>query len=156
MAITSSSTTSGKTQIHRRLAVAWTVCTALFHQMERTLPAGLIEEMNDGVEQEAGAVCKRGLLILVTRLDEGPIDEERPAYDVLARHEAPVATIEADGTIVAHGKISARRNDQVAGLIDVRRQIDRPAGGDVAGVARRNRREVIAIRKVIGVSGFVG
>src|SRR5271170_1755569 len=99
------------------------------------------------MDEETRAVGERGLLILVSGLDERPIDEKRPAYDILARHEPPIAAVEADGAIVAHGEITAWGDDQVLAL-NVRRQLHRPTGGHVAGLVGRDGREVVPVRKV--------
>ena len=45
-----------------------------------------------------------------------PIDDERLADNVLARHEAPVAAVERGIAIVAHREVAARRYDHFATL----------------------------------------
>lgn len=99
--------------------------------MQGAAPAGLVEEMNDDVDDKADAVANRGFVDLVFRSDERPIDEERAAYDVFAGHEAPVTAVEAHGAIIAHGKVFARRDDQIVPL-NVIRQVYGPFGGYIA------------------------
>ena len=79
--------------------------------MEGAAPAGFVEEVDDDVEDEADAVSDGGLVDLVFRGDEGPVDEKRAAYDVFPRDKAPVAAIQTDGAVVSHGEIVAGGND---------------------------------------------
>src|ERR1700722_4064120 len=103
--------------------------------MEGALPAGLIEEMNDGMQEEADAVAERSLLILIARLNKRPIDEQWPADDILAWHEPPITAVQADCSVVAHREIFTLGHHQVFAL-NVRRQFDRPARGHVARFIR--------------------
>ena len=69
----------------------------------------------------SAALC---LFDLVAGGDEGPVDEERAAHDVFAGDEAPVAAVEADRAVVAHGEVVAGGHDKVFAL-DVLGQFDR-------------------------------
>src|SRR5438128_1249340 len=61
---------------------------ALPHQMQRTAPAGLVEEMDDNAGDELRPLRDLSLGVLVARRKERPIDEQRPADDILARNKA--------------------------------------------------------------------
>ena len=84
------------------------------HQMKSSTPPRLIEEVNDDVSDEGNPVDDARPLILVFRSNKRPVDEERAPHDVGAGDESPIAAVEADGTVIAHGKIAARRHYQVA------------------------------------------
>ena len=98
--------------------------------MEGSAPAGFIEEVDDDVYDEAYAVADRGLVDLVFGGDERPVDEERTAYDVFSWHETPVAAVEANRTVVAHGEVVAGRNNEVFSF-NMCWQIDGPLRGYV-------------------------
>src|SRR5258707_207706 len=93
------------------------------HHVQSSAPAGLIEEVEQDMREESDPVAYAGLLKLIGWSHEGPIDKHGTADDVLPGNKAPVAAVEADGAVVAHGKIFPRRDDQVASL-QVSRQID--------------------------------
>ena len=44
----------------------------------------------------------------------GPVDDQRLADDVLARHEAPVAAVERGVAVVAHREVGVRRHHHLA------------------------------------------
>src|ERR1700761_462271 len=117
-------------------AVPGAISFISLHQMEGAAPARLVEEVQHGVTDESDAVADAGLLVLRLRRDKGPVHEQRPAYDVFARHKAPVAAVEADEAVVTHGKVFARRNDQLA-ILNVVRQFAQPLWRDFALQRRR-------------------
>src|ERR1700734_3300313 len=85
-------------------------------QMEGSAPAGLVEEVKNYVGIELELVSHSFFLILIVGFDERPIDKEWAAYDIGSRHKAPIAAIKADGAVIAHGKITSRRNHEVLSL----------------------------------------
>ena len=106
---------------------------SLLHQMEGAAPAGLVEEVDGDVEDKAYTVADGGLIDLVFRSDERPVNEKWAAHDIFARHKTPVAAVKAHGAIVAHGEIMALRDDQVVSL-NMGRKLDGPFGGYVSGL----------------------
>src|ERR1035438_8188209 len=70
--------------------------------------------LEQDIERPLNAISEALPFVLIARGDERPVDEHGTSDDVLARHEAPVAGVEADVAIVAHGEEAARRHDQVA------------------------------------------
>src|SRR5947209_3793327 len=87
--------------------------------VERAAPTRLGEEVGDHVHDEADAIADGALFVLVTRRFKRPVNEHRPADDVRPRDESPVAAVFADVAIVAHPKITVRRDDYISAL-DVR------------------------------------
>src|SRR5664279_471028 len=85
----------------------------LTHYVESAAPARLVKKVQDHVADEADSVSGALLVDLVAGGDEGPVDEERSADDVFAGDETPVAAVEADGAVVAHGKVLAGGDDEV-------------------------------------------
>jgi hypothetical protein len=110
-----------------------------------SVPAGLIEEVQDHVGGPGYSVAHSGLLVLCLGREEGPVDEERAAYDVFAWYEAPVAAIQADKAVVAHSEVVARWDDEVS-VLDVGGEIDLPGCGYVAALGWRDGGEIVAIR----------
>ena len=105
----------------------WSAVTAIKHRVrwaapdsihcfESSAPAGFVEEMEELVKGEAGAVGEAGLVDLILWGFEGPVDEEWPADEVGAGDQAPVATVEAIGTVVSHDEEVVWRNDEVFAL----------------------------------------
>jgi hypothetical protein len=84
--------------------------------MEGSAPAGLVEEVKDYVGIELELVSHSVFLILIVGFDERPVDKEWTAYDVGSGYKAPVAAIEADGAVIAHGEVTARGNHQILSL----------------------------------------
>ncbi len=121
--------------------------------MERALPTCLVEDVKENVAHEADALAYALLVDLIGRRLERPVDEEGAAYDVLAWDEAPVATIEALGAVVAHGEDLAWGDDEVA-IDDVAGKLVGPTGGDISVVVRWNGGEVVAvwIEGVLGIA----
>ena len=119
--------------------------------MERSLPACLVEDVEEDVAHEADALADALLVDLVGGGFEGPVDEHGTAYDVFAGNEAPETAVEAFGAVVAHGEDFAGRNDEVA-VDDVVGEFVGPAGGDLIVGAGRDGGKVVAI----GVEGVLG
>src|SRR5581483_7795362 len=115
------------------------------HQPEHTGPACLIEEVNDDVEDEADAVADVGLLILIFRGFERPIDEHGTADEVFPGNEAPEAAIPTVFAIIAHTEIAVGRHYEITTL-DMFGQRDVPLGGESDGVIGWNRWEVDGVR----------
>src|SRR5271156_4501143 len=88
----------------------------LTDQMEGSAPAGLVEEVKNYVGIELELVSHSFFLILIVGFDEGPIDEQRAAHNVGSRPKAPIAAVERDGAVIAHGEVTARRNHEVLSL----------------------------------------
>ena len=82
--------------------------------MERSLPARLVEDVEEDVAHEADALADALLVDLVGGGFKGPVDEHGAAYDVFSGDEAPETAVEAFGTVVAHGEDLAGRHDEVA------------------------------------------
>ncbi len=132
----------------------------LLNEMEGALPACLIEDVDEDVAHEAEALADALLVDLVGGSLERPVDEEGAAYDVLARDEAPVAAVEAFGTVVAHGEDFAGGDDEVA-VLNVAGKLIAPAGGDVAVVVGGDGGKVVAVGiegvlRVVVVGGHAG
>src|SRR5258708_31687377 len=119
--------------------------------MERSLPACLVEEVEEDVAHEADALADALLVDLVGGGFKGPVDEHGAAYDVFARDEAPETAVEAFGAVVAHGEDLAGRHDEVA-VGDVVGEFVGPACGDLIVGAGGDGGKVGAI----GVEGVVG
>src|SRR3954451_15739456 len=109
---------------------AWSEETSSDHP-ERAAPTGLVEEMHHDVKNELDPFEKVFLQILEWRSLKGPVDEHRPANQVLFRNKSPVTTIEADVAIVAHGEESTVGHDEIVPL-DVLAHGKRPLRSDVA------------------------
>ena len=78
--------------------------------------------------EEAQTVSCALFIDLVRWSFEGPVDEERTAYDVFARNEAPITAVKALGAVVTHRKDLAGRNDQIVAL-NMLWQLQRPLLG---------------------------
>src|ERR1700744_3743597 len=96
---TTATSTSHRVAGRRRTATAM-----LLDQVEGSTPAGLVKEVNHNVEVERQLFTEPFLFVLVIRLDERPVDEERPADEVRSWHKSPVAAVEGDSAIVAHSE----------------------------------------------------
>src|ERR1700678_2142020 len=112
---TTESTTAAN-RIQRRGEGRFSSPPMLTDQMEGSAPAGLVEEVKDYVGIELELVSHSFFLILIVGLDERPVDKEWTAYDVRSRHKAPVAAVEADGAVIAHGEVTARGDHQILSL----------------------------------------
>ena len=102
-------------------------------QVQSAAPASLVEEVNDDMEDKADAIADRGLIDLILRRYEGPVDEERTAHDVLAGDKAPVAAVEADRAVISHGEVVAWGDNEVVTL-NMAGQVNSPFGGYVASL----------------------
>src|ERR1700721_2351196 len=83
------------------------------YELECTLPPGFVEKVKDDLAQKQHAITPVVLSILVIWGFKRPIDEHGPADNIFLGNESPVAAIEADAPMVAHGKESFRRNDNI-------------------------------------------
>src|SRR5215472_4848801 len=92
------------------------VVSKLIHPMQDSVPAGFVKEMNDHVEPARAAFTPRCALNLIGSRLKRPIDEHRAANDVFSWDEAPIATVKALITIVAHGEVITFRYYQVLSL----------------------------------------
>src|SRR6266542_1420219 len=79
--------------------------TASSDQVERPLPARLVEEMQHYLTQKQQSIAPRGLAILIVRRFERPVDKHRPPNDVFLRNKSPVSAIETHSAMVAHRKV---------------------------------------------------
>src|SRR5271155_994516 len=132
----------------RKLPLRWPSIDAIpvagslisLHQVEGSTPARLVEKVKNDVSDEANTIGDPCLLVLVFRSDKRPIDEERAAHNVGAGNESPITAVQADGAIIAHGEVLARRHDQVA-ILNVIGQRQGPGCCHFAAIRRRNRWE---------------
>src|SRR5260370_23021 len=132
----------------------------LFNEMERRVPGGLVEDVDEDVPHEGDALSYALLVDLIRGRLERPVDEHGAADDVLAGNEAPVTAVEALRAVVAHGKDLAGGDDQILAL-DVARQLVLPACGHAVIGAGRDAGEVVAIGAVgmlwvVVVDGLAG
>src|ERR1035441_5662743 len=97
------------------------------HDLERPPPAGVCGEMGQVAEEDAGLFREGRIAVLFGRVD-GPVDKERPAHEVLALYEAPVAAVERVGAVVTHHEVAVERDHQVV-AVDVLRQLETPPSG---------------------------
>src|SRR4051794_22431796 len=116
--------------------------SALSHYLKGAAPAGIAEEMHYDMAEPRHFVGHSGLLVLAVRRLEGPVIEQRPAHDVGARNEAPVAGIEAVVAMIAHHEELAGRDDQLA-IDHVVGKIDGPGLGGAGLGGRGDGRELI-------------
>src|ERR1022692_4902787 len=123
--------------------------------VEHAGPASLIKEVEQDVEHPLNAISETLPFVLIARGDERPVDEHGPSDDVLARHETPIAGIEADVAVVAHGEEAARRHYQVA-VLQVRGHGEAPLRGYVFVIADRHAGKIIAVAVVITFADDVG
>ena len=99
--------------------------SSLSYKLKRTLPARLIEKVQNDFAQEQNAISPRSFPILIIRRFKRPIDEHGAPNDIFLGNKSPVAAVEAHAAMVAHGKVVVRRNDNVVAM-NVRRQVDHP------------------------------
>src|ERR1019366_793007 len=128
---------------------------ASMHHMEHAGPASLIKEVEQDVERPLNAISETLPFVLIARGDERPVDEHGASDDVFARYQTPVAGVEADVAIVAHGEEAARRHDQVA-ILHMRGHGEAPLGGHVFVIADRHAGKIIAVAVVIAFADDVG
>src|SRR5579863_1040587 len=95
------------------------------NDVESAFPACVWEEMHQNVADPRELVTDSCLFKLPVRGLERPIVEKRTANYVSARHEAPVARVQAAVPVVAHHEIHAGRNHQVA-VLDITREAHGP------------------------------
>src|SRR5580698_836353 len=120
----------------------------LTHQMKRSPPAGLVEEVKDHVKIELDLISHSLFFILIIRLDERPINEKRTAHDVGSGHKAPVTAIEADGAVISHGKVAPFGNHEVLAL-DVIGKFERPGWRYISALRGRHCGKIIPVGKVV-------
>src|ERR1700749_1838896 len=116
--------------IHRRGEGPFSSPPILTDQVQRSAPAGLVEEVQDHVGIERKFFSQTLFFVLVVGLDKGPVDEQGAANDVGSGHKAPVTAVKADGASISHGKVPAWRNHEIFAL-DVVGKIRGPGCGDV-------------------------
>src|SRR5664279_3846919 len=121
------------------------------HHVEHAGPARLIKEVEQDIERPLNAISEALPFVLIARGDERPVDEHGTSDDVLARHEAPVAGVEADVAIVAHGEDAARRHYQIA-VLHVRGHGEPPFRRYVFVIADGHAGEIIAVPVVIALA----
>ena len=95
------------------------------NNVESAFPARVWEEMHQNVADPREFVTESCLFKLSICGLERPIVEERAAHYVGARHEAPVARVQAVVPVVAHHEIHAGWNHQVA-VLDITREVHGP------------------------------
>src|SRR5580658_4419277 len=95
------------------------------NNVESAFPARVWEEMHKNVPDPRELVTESCLFKLPVCGLERPIVEKRPANDVGARHEAPVARVQAVVPVVAHHEIHAGWNHQVA-VLHITREVHGP------------------------------
>src|SRR5579864_6690235 len=95
------------------------------NDVEGSVPASLVEDMEEDVAHKGQAVADGLLVDLVGGSFKGPVDEHGAADDVFARDESPEAAVERLGAIVAHGKHRAVGDDEFA-ILDVVGQVVGP------------------------------
>src|ERR1019366_8384056 len=107
--------------------------------------------MKHDSKQEAHALRDAGAGIFVARLLERPVDEHGPSNDVLVGNKAPVAAVEADVAIVAHGEDAVGRNHKFA-ILDVGGQGIAPFRRGAVIVGGGNGWEVVTVSAVGSVA----
>ena len=88
------------------------------NNVESAFPTRVWEEMHKYVADPRELVTDSCLFKLSISGLERPIVEQRTANYVGARHEAPVARVQAVVPVVAHHEVHAGRNHQVA-IVDI-------------------------------------
>src|ERR1700730_11251915 len=116
--------------IHRRGEGRFSSPPILTDQVQRSAPAGLVEEVQDYVGIERKLVSQSLFFVLVVGLDKRPVDEQGPANDIGTGHKAPVAAVKADGAVISHGKVAAGGNYEILAL-DVIGKIGGPRCGHI-------------------------
>src|SRR6266446_503533 len=92
-----------------RLVFHGTLVTRIaVNQAEGPVPARLDEEILRDVEKMVPS--DGGILQLVAGRRVGPVNNQRLADDVLARHKAPVAAVERRIAVISHGENGAGGN----------------------------------------------
>src|ERR1700722_8034413 len=122
----------------------------LMDQMEGSAPAGLIEEVKNYVGIELELVAHSFFLVLIVGFDKRPVNEERGADDVSPGDKAPIAPVEADGAVIAHGEVAAGRNHEVFSL-DVIGEVEGPGWRNVSALRWRDGGKIIAEGKIVAV-----
>src|SRR5579871_3083526 len=120
---------------------SWRKTDSPYH-FQRAAPARLAKEVQHDVRQETYAVADAGLLILIARRLERPVDEHGSSNNVFSRNETPIAAVQAHAAVVAHREVMAGRHYQILAIY-VRRQFHRPGRGNIR-ICRRYRRETVA------------
>src|ERR1700685_3188130 len=73
-------------------------------QPERSIPAGLGEEVLGQIQEVAGEIVDGRTGQALGAGSVGPVDDERLANDVSTRDEAPIAAVERIVAVIAHGE----------------------------------------------------
>src|SRR5947209_16597233 len=120
----------------------------LLHQVEHALPARFGEEVAHHCPDEPNTVREIGLLILIRRGFERPVNEHRTPDDILFRNESPVTAVVTYIAIVAHSEIAVGWHHEVA-IFDVAADRQTPLLRGSGAVHRSDTREIVAIRVVI-------
>src|SRR6185437_17145874 len=112
---------------------------SLVNELQGTAPAGVRDEANHDVGHPRELIADAGLVVFAVRRFEGPVVEQRPPHNVLARHESPVTGVEGIVAVVAHHEVPARRNDEIA-VVHIMLKFDGPCLRRGSGPRlRRNR-----------------
>ena len=114
---------------------------------ECPIPAGLVEEVNDRVQESGNSLGEFSLRVLALRGFERPVDEHRPADHMFLGDEAPVAAVQAHVAVVSHPEVALGGHYDVA-VFDVRVHRQLPIVQDIGVFLRPHGREVVAIRLV--------
>src|SRR3984893_2395742 len=100
--------------------------------------------MYDYVRQKADPLADCGMHILVRRCFERPVYEHRPSDYIFLGNKAPIAGVVTHVAVIAHGKITGRRYDNVIAL-NILGQKLLPVGKEAVVIRRWHGREIIAI-----------
>src|SRR5215472_7188753 len=134
--------------------VGWT-SSSLPDEMECTLPARLVEDVDQDVGHEAEPLAHRLLVDLVSGRLKRPVDKHRPAYDVLARHKAPEPAVETFRSVVTHREDLTRWNHEVA-VSEVIWHLILPASSYSVHRVRRDSRKIVAVGVVLVLRIAIG
>jgi hypothetical protein len=74
-------------------------------------PTGVIEEVNELMKASPSLLGQWDLLVSRLRNNNGPINKEGAAKDILPRYETPEAAVHTIRPVVAHHKIISRGYD---------------------------------------------
>src|SRR5437879_10809482 len=147
----SASSTNAAAAAQRRLEEK--IFTVLFTEdpsgslddFQRPLPAGLVKEVkNYFTEEKLNPIGPFCLAVLVIRSFKRPVNKHRPPDDIFLGNKSPIAAVQTDATMIAHGEVMVGRNHDVIAL-NVCWHIDRPVRPHIRIIARRNRRKIVAV-----------
>src|SRR5258706_796660 len=88
----------------------------LSHQTKGPAPSGLRQKIQKEIRELLHAIDKRIAQVLIGRCVIRPVDDQRPADNVLSWNKSPVAAVGTVIAIVAHCKIVAQWNYDVLTL----------------------------------------